>query len=147
MEKNFKLPKDFATKWVEALRSGKYKQGMGLLAMKKYDFLPKFVQNTKFCCLGVAGHICGHPVQELIGNFYIESEIFTKVPTELKGNGVNSLVLILSSLNDGLREEKLDEYKLAGYVFRHEMTTSKFERYCLNFAQIADFIEDNVEFV
>jgi hypothetical protein len=37
------MKKEVADKWVEALRSGKYKQGNGVL---KDD-------NNKFCCLGV----------------------------------------------------------------------------------------------
>lgn len=147
MKKNFELPKEFATKWLEALRSGKYTQGFGMLTDKKYDFLPNFVQNTKFCCLGVAGHICGHTLKELSNNQYLEVPTFKKVPTGITNNGSNPLVLILSSLNDGLREDAYEDYKSAGYVFRHEKPTSKFDRYSLNFAQIADFIEDNVEFV
>lgn len=43
-----KLPKAFKRKWVAALRSGKYKQGSGLL-----------YNEGRMCCLGVAGRICG----------------------------------------------------------------------------------------
>lgn len=46
-----KLPTEFKAKWVEALRSGKYKQGR----MKLYDAL-----NDCYCCLGVADVICGY---------------------------------------------------------------------------------------
>lgn len=42
------MRKEIADKWVVALRSGEYKQGMGLL--KKAD---------KFCCLGVLCDISG----------------------------------------------------------------------------------------
>lgn len=45
---NMKMPKKLKARWLEALRSGKYKQGRGVL----YD------PNSKtFCCLGVLSHI------------------------------------------------------------------------------------------
>ena len=45
----YKLPKEFATKWLEALRSGNYKQGMGLL----------YNEDTgSYCCLGVVCKLC-----------------------------------------------------------------------------------------
>lgn len=44
-----KLPKRIKTKWLKALRSGKYKQGKGTL----YDPTTK-----TFCCLGVLEHVC-----------------------------------------------------------------------------------------
>lgn len=40
-----KLPKDFKTQWIEALRSGKYKQGVRRLHNKEHD---------AYCCMGVA---------------------------------------------------------------------------------------------
>ena len=44
----FRLPKEFAEKWMAALRSGKYKQGSGRLFL--FD---------AYCCIGVAGAVCG----------------------------------------------------------------------------------------
>ncbi len=43
------MKKEIATKWIEALRSGKYKQGKSRL--KKYD--------QTYCCLGVLCEISG----------------------------------------------------------------------------------------
>lgn len=43
-------------KWIAALRSGKYKQGRGILYNKK---------NNTFCCLGVAAIVCGVKLDEL----------------------------------------------------------------------------------
>lgn len=40
-------PKEFRAKWVEALRSGRFKQGMGSLAQESEG-------QTLYCCLGVA---------------------------------------------------------------------------------------------
>lgn len=44
-----KMPIELKTKWVKALRSGKYKQGRGSL------YNP---ETKSFCCLGVLEHIC-----------------------------------------------------------------------------------------
>jgi hypothetical protein len=43
MKKTFRIKKEHLTKWVDALRSGKYKQGVN--SLKRED--------GSFCCLGV----------------------------------------------------------------------------------------------
>lgn len=48
----------FRTKWLKALRSGRYKQGRLQLLDNK--------QNT-YCCLGVAAKVCRIPNQDLLG--------------------------------------------------------------------------------
>lgn len=50
---------ELKAKWVEALRSGEYKQGAG-----------RFEKNGKFCCLGVLCKVAGVGVSELRGNGY-----------------------------------------------------------------------------
>lgn len=143
MEKKFRLPKAFALKWIEALRSGKYKQGTGELVVLEdssvYDF-----EKTKFCCLGVASHICGYSIEKLEHSFFIGNE-FTNVPNEIIGvSNKNGLVSILSNLNDKgillIERETLNSL----YNFRNFEEDSKLGNF--NFAQIADFIEDNCEF-
>jgi hypothetical protein len=52
-----KLDPEFKKKWLEALRSGKYKQGKNVL----YD-----AETNCFCCLGVAGDLCEIPKEKLI---------------------------------------------------------------------------------
>lgn len=64
--KNYQLPKEFATMWVDALRSGDYKQGQNYL-----------YNNGKYCCLGVAGCILGVSKASLINNK--ESRLFASV--------------------------------------------------------------------
>lgn len=59
----FKLPKAFRKKWLEALRSGEYKQISGQLMDVEYDEATNeyFYDNPiGFCCLGVACDIVGH---------------------------------------------------------------------------------------
>lgn len=48
------MKKDIAQKWVEALRSGKYRQGAGVLRQES-------AKGDLFCCLGV---LCELAVQE-----------------------------------------------------------------------------------
>jgi hypothetical protein len=52
-----KLPQEFKEKWIAALRSGEYKQAKGTL----YD-----PHTDSFCCIGVAGHLCGVDKERLI---------------------------------------------------------------------------------
>lgn len=62
-----KLDPEFKKKWVAALRSGEYKQGK--------THLYKSASDT-YCCLGVAGAICGVPLKSMDNNpFFWEREI------------------------------------------------------------------------
>ena len=142
MEKKFKLPKEFALKWVEALRSGEYTQGEGDLAIiDENEDGTVTLQNTSFCCLGVAGYLCGNNISKLASESYLDNS-FKDVPTLLLGySSDNSLVKVLSHLNDGTSSSDV----LKGeFVFRREI---KHPYDKLTFLEIADFIEDNVEFV
>jgi hypothetical protein len=117
--KDFRLPKEFATKWLKALRSGDYKQDSGGL----YDGY-----SGGYCCLGVACRI-EYPIHYLKNNsgsdgyagliekskHHLKFDL-KKIPKELKGG--NTLVDKLTRLNDD-------------------------ENY--SFKEIADWIEDNVE--
>jgi len=118
-KKEYKLPRVFAEKWIEALRSGKYQQGRGQL----YS-----INNDNYCCLGVACEVAGH-TKNIIAhgyNVFIDAKknriignkiVFPKIPTVLKGS--NGLPQILAEMNDS----------------------------GISFDGIADWIEDNVEFV
>jgi len=115
--KEYQLPKEFATKWVEALRSGKYSQSPYQLHSK-----------SGYCCLGVACSISGyedlgeaqfisktgiHPLREK------DIGLLNVIPVALQGGTSNDLVEFLTDMND----------------------TGK------SFPEIADWIEENVEFV
>lgn len=142
--KLFKLPKPFAIKWLKALRSGKYTQTDGLL-LSSPEQKPTFA-NSGFCCLGVAGHLCGYKMIELAGAGFLLTELFSGVPIELQGDSSNNtMVRILSSLNDGIKTSDKTDYIESGYIFR-EVDVNENALVQLSFAQIADFIEDNTEF-
>jgi hypothetical protein len=97
-----KLPAAFKKKWLKALKSGKYIKGTGLL---------KQIDNgeTKWCCLGVAGDICG------VKNFGSSQYLFSKsnmtdkrsslrglanVPKTIRGHWEDSVAEKLAKLND-----------------------------------------------
>jgi len=67
-----KLKKEFKRAWVEALRSGKYKQGFEQLVTITYD------GSREFCCLGVAAAISGMNVDDLIGKELPPLEVAAK---------------------------------------------------------------------
>lgn len=147
MEKTFKLPKEFAEKWLEALRSGKYKQTEGTLVRIIEEFNDKDPK-CKYCCLGVAGKICNISSLDM-GNVpmlaslgYIEKD----VPNELLDEDLLSFSNILAALNDGLTNVekwlKNAYEKYPDLIFRKLPLADKH----FTFKQIADFIEDNCEF-
>jgi hypothetical protein len=115
MRKEYTLPREFAERWVKALRSGEYKQGTGTLGNAK----------DGYCCIGVACRIAGAPDEALVGENVIDhNKIWGAkydLPKEITGRSDrNELVCKLTNAND----------------IQH-----------LNFSQIADFIEKEVEFV
>tara|TARA_R110000765_G_scaffold295038_1_gene390141 strand:- start:4 stop:411 length:408 start_codon:yes stop_codon:yes gene_type:complete len=96
----FTLPKEFKEKWINALRSGLYKQGSGSLVHEH-----QVTGVISYCCLGVACEIAGEDMdyadsEEWITNDY-SGYTFDKVPKQLHGEGeINSLVEELARMND-----------------------------------------------
>lgn len=157
MEKKFRLPKVFGIKWLEALRSGMYQQTNGQLC-KHIDGGINTLNNETplnkigFCCLGVAGHLACNDITKLSANLlFNDLNKIEGVPSELElqNNEAivrNPLVNVLTKLNDGYASRAT----VNGLNIR-EPFKSIFEgkggydvRYTFN--DIADFIEDNVEF-
>ena len=90
-----KLPPVFKAKWIEALKSGKWKKGKNYLQTNTNS-------GDTFCCLGVACKI-QHPKLDIEASWFIEegvAESATKVPKLLKGDTDNLVVLKLSNMND-----------------------------------------------
>ena len=113
-----KLDPDFKKKWINALRSGKYKQGDGNLY--KFD-------NNSFCCLGVACVVSGEPLERLDHVELIGPEMFTSttIPEILKSDYLpsESPIKVLVDMNDG---------------------TNLYKGNKQSFEQIADWIEQNL---
>lgn len=150
--KQFKLPKEFAEKWVAALRSGEYTQGKGILQQfinSDWDGEEPSKETCSYCCLGVAGVINNINSDELSIEYYYHS--IEGIPNEIIGDSdTNILVQILSNLNDGLNNSdytRITENKY--YIFRednYQYFSRNSKDLKFNFNQIADFIEDNCEF-
>lgn len=58
--------KENRREWVEALRSGDYKQGQGNLFASKDD-------REEYCCLGVACSILGYKKQDIVNRSFLDS--------------------------------------------------------------------------
>lgn len=68
--KRYRLPKEFTEKWLKALRSGKYEQG----TFKLYK-----EEDNSYCCLGVAGNICGVSNRSMNHKDIVEPEYFFQI--------------------------------------------------------------------
>lgn len=88
---NEKLPEEFKKKWVDALLSGKYKQG---------NFQLRRVDNT-YCCLGVAAKVCGVKDNAITGEYGLSTvnQNYRKVPNIIK-SGPNPIAHAFMVLND-----------------------------------------------
>ena len=92
-----KLPKAFKTKWVKALRSGKFIQG-------KHKLYSEINGTGSYCCcLVVACIVANVDKKDIMDNYFINDK-FDNVPEILKGIGgdnVNVLLNKLTQMNDG----------------------------------------------
>ena len=99
----YRLPKEFAEKWISALRSGEYKQCRGYL----FD-------GEGHCCLGVAAKIAGHDLEPK-EYALLDATVFDKVPGEIKEPdrvACNELANDLSTMNDSGKTFK----KIANWI-------------------------------
>jgi|SRR6187402_999408 len=163
IKKDFQLPKEFAEKWLAALRSGEYTQIDGtLISSYEDDDGCSVAEPTKGCCLGIAALVCNADPENLIGagmpkdvSRYLSKigypeELLTTATVEEGVKTVEDLSTILASLNDGFTLLQLDNWK------KHYKKTKfpgedKFARgstrAALSFTEIADWVSKNVEFV
>lgn len=119
MEKKYSLPKEFAEKWVAALRSGDYDQGTGELTVGRED-----KKEFAYCCLGVACKSVGmpdnslHPYSSLGQAKHSETNVFklSGIPIELIGTDLEASLMDINDYED------------------------------YTFLEIADWIEEHVEF-
>lgn len=116
-----KMPKAMKEKWLAALRSGKYKQGKGAL----YDPV-----TDGYCCLGVLEHVCDGKVEMYTSAVNLHNKAMA-MPTKewYEANGIT-----------GLEDKQYDSYgTTTEWRLAHMNDSDK------SFAEIADFIEKEVE--
>jgi hypothetical protein len=120
--KPIRLPKTIKTRWLKALRSGKYKQGPGYLKQGYADYPD---DPEKYCCLGV---LCYMP----------------RSPVDLSFAGMGESIeedMVSKALYRVLDQTTLD----------HDSCGSTVQGYLIllndqgaSFADIADWIEENL---
>ena len=158
-KKYFKLPKEFAEKWIAELRSGNYTQHEGSLVKSNKDDLGWGDEDLEVdfkcaCCLGVAAVMLAGEDRELAkADMPCELKSYLrnlKYPEELiqESSGFdsfNGLDSLLSSLNDGYKHNhsilQRRKKKYPNIKFKEEEGTNQY-----SFNEIADFIEEYVEF-
>lgn len=123
MEKQYKLEKEFGTKWLAALRSGKFKQGSQYL--KSED---------GYCCLGVACAITMPSANLKDAHFIISKK-------DVDANTCSERELISTKLYDSIPELLRGDCNL----FARQVSEMNDEG--VPFEEIADWIEQNVELV
>jgi hypothetical protein len=114
-----KMPIELKDKWVKALRSGKYKQGRGIL------YNP---EEKSFCCLGVLEHICLDGNVELCTSCagqVLHPTNFRAVPSrefyDEYGIDINEIMGRLVQMNDGHgAKPKPSSFKtIANYIVKN----------------------------
>lgn len=126
--KEFKLPKVFADKWLTALRSGDYEQTKEMLYSTGESSGTVTRPKQGYCCLGVAGAICGYSLEQMED----QSDLFSLIrewgePSEMNGIEVPNE---LANSDESFTEQCIKLNDSMDYTF----------------AEIADWLEQNVEF-
>ena len=109
------MKKELKDKWLQALRSGEYRQTTELLRDVDFADVPGF------CCLGVLGDVCGLAVWHESGALVLEDEVYD---TEYDAKALALLGLDEDTQNDLIN---LNDTQRA------------------DFNEIANWIEANVE--
>jgi hypothetical protein len=127
MIKKNKMPQALKQKWIDALRSGNYKQGRSWL------FYPK---DNSFCCLGVLEDSIDGEVE------MIHSQCSKSLPTKQWADNHGIYF-------DGMQTNETDNI---AHVWPNLFYDNQWlpaytinDRYVLSFNEIADLIEDQIE--
>lgn len=119
MEKQYRLPEEFAEKWLAAPRSGEYEQCQEGLH-----------NGVGYCCLGVACALAGASNDEMM-----ESACFPiELPTKLE------LPKLLLANSNGFQASNPKQKKFIFKLAQMNDTQNK------TFPEIADWIESNCDF-
>jgi hypothetical protein len=101
------LNAEVKAKWVAALRSGKYRQGVGSLKQRDDH------RHNKLCCLGVLGELCSLPGTD--DNSYLVEGKALRALGGLRKKTQSKL----AELNDGSDDGKVDRMsfrQIADYI-------------------------------
>lgn len=96
---------ELKTKWLEALRSGKYQQGQGLLR-----------QGNKYCCLGVLAEINGEHWNQF-GRSYSIDGVFGQSVYMYKGPFADAFSEILDNAAE-MNDQGIPFEEIASYLER-----------------------------
>jgi hypothetical protein len=113
-----KLDPEFKEKWVSALRSGEFEQGLHRLYL-----------NNTYCCLGVAGELCGISPSEMENK-----GVFIVDPLDVACE--NTLLI-----NDGILPKQIIGESTSNNIV-YELTSMNDNGSSFN--KIADWIEENL---
>lgn len=98
-----KLPPVFKKKWLEALRSGKYKQGAKRLKVISPE------HDISYCCLGLACIVMGHRPATI--STCITGNSYPKVPNAIRFDKSKETVNKLTEMNDGMWSTRKRSFK------------------------------------
>lgn len=90
MKTTIKLPQDFKKRWIEALRSGEYKQYCGGSIVG--------IGRDSFCCLGVAAIVNGINLYK--ADQKQKGEAYNSLPTAINNGFRNPIAVKLIEMND-----------------------------------------------
>lgn len=150
MKTEINLTKSQFDDWLAALRSGKFKQGIGRLKQFNPDS-----KETSYCCLGVLCETNG--LQEQISEQIskrISGTISLFISSDMKyGSGYLYPSNLVSSYDAGLRDPYVDISNMTSVLNRFDIThiqsrvrlSTLNDTYKVSFVDIADIIENNFE--
>ena len=96
-----KLNRELMTRWIEALESGRYRQGRNYLKVRDNN-------RTRYCCLGV--------LQKIEPSIPNQNDIFLKKDAVVKILGCNLNQKELSDMNDGADAEPKSFREIAQHL-------------------------------
>lgn len=114
---NGKMHPEYKAKWLEALRSGEYKQGRFQLCTREGEgegFLGKVAEVDLFCCLGVLNEILNLGCSDDEARLWITNKDGSREQLPILDNNIQEYLI------------HMNDYK------------------GMSFAQIADWIEENL---
>jgi hypothetical protein len=136
--KYFNLPRPFAEEWIEALESGKYEQTTETL---------HYING--YCCLGLAGHLCGISDDIMDGLSFVTNNDSVNRLTEDQRE--RAKILLIEAKTKGYPKELMvstRDHDDTAYDSEYNDLPSRLaylnDGNDYNFADIAEWLKDNV---